>query len=145
MPATARQQVREERKLFEDIPPLREQTFSEREQPLDSKRISYVRNLWHSQDHLLLARDRQVEENIRMLASEQWSVWSEGLGRFVDIAELMEDVDERWRQRPVINRLLIWFMLTHARLTENPPILSFLPSTGDRSDAQLAEVLDTVF
>lgn len=130
---------------FEDIPPLREQAFSEDPQPLDGKRISYARQLWHGQDHLLLPRDRQVEKNIRMLAGEHWSVWSEGMGRFVDISELMEEVDERWRQRPVINRLLIWYMLTHARLTENPPILSFLPSTGDRSDAQLAEVYDTIF
>lgn len=139
------EQVRREKAIFEDIPPLREETFSEQEQPLDSKRISYATELWHSQDHLLLPRDRQVEKNIRMLAGEHWSMWSEGLGRFVDISELMEEVDERWRQRPVINRLLIWYMLTHARLTENPPILSFLPSTGDRSDAHLAEVYDTIF
>jgi hypothetical protein len=36
-------------------------------------------------------------------------------------------------------------MLTHARMTENPPVVSFQPSTGDRADAILAEVMDTVF
>jgi hypothetical protein len=36
-------------------------------------------------------------------------------------------------------------MLTHARLTENPPVITFQPATADRVDAQLAETLDTVF
>ena len=143
--ANAAQAVGRQADTYKDVPPLREETFSQQKQPLDSKRIEYARGLWHAQDQLLLPRDRQVEKNIRMLAGEHWSTWSEGLGRFVDISELMEEVDEKWRQRPVINRLLIWFMLTHARLTENPPILTFLPSTGDRGDARLAEVYDTIF
>lgn len=144
-PGLDREQLREREKVFERVPPLRDETFSQQEQPQDSKRIEYARNLWHSQDHLLLPRDRQVEKNIRMLAGQQWSMWSEGLGRFVDVSELMEEEDERWRQRPVVNRLLIWFMLTHSRLTENPPVLTFLPSTADRADAELAEIYDTVF
>jgi hypothetical protein len=101
--------------------------------------------LWHSQDALLRGRDRQVEENIRMLCGQQWTIWNELLGRYVDITRYMADDERRWRQLPVINRLLLWFMLLHARMTENPPIIAFQPATSDRSDAELAEVMDTIW
>jgi hypothetical protein len=37
--------------------------------------------------------------------------------------------------------MLPWFVLTHARATENQPIVTFVPGP-DRADAELAEVLD---
>lgn len=94
---------------------------------------------------VLLARDRQIEENIRMLAGRQWSVWSRLLGRFLDLNEMLSERERLWRQRPVLNHLLDWFLLTHARMTENPPIITFQPSTLDHSDAAKAEILDTIF
>lgn len=110
----------------------------------DGQRVEYVTRLWHSQDAGLASRDRQVEENVRMLAGQQWTFWSDLLGKFVDVSRFMTDEEKRWRQRPVINRLLYWYMLIHARLTENPPVITFQPATGDRIDAELAEVMDTV-
>lgn len=101
-------------------------------------------NLWRSQDGALRHRDRQIEENIRMLCGQQWTVWNPIIGKFFDVSDWMSNAERRWRQRPVINRLLVWFILTHARLTENPPILTFLPGP-DRIDADLAETMDTIF
>ena len=111
----------------------------------DTQRVEYARAMWHGQDNLFIRRDRQIEENIRMLAGQQWAMYSKMLGRFVDISHWFTDRERRWRQRPVFNLLLGWFMLTHARLTENPPIIAFQPATGDRTDAELAEVMDTIF
>lgn len=107
-------------------------------------RVAFVEQLWESQTWALQSRDRQIEENVRMLAGQQWHVYSSLLQKWVDISQFLTDDERRWRQRPVVNRLLYWFMLTHARMTENPPVVAFQPATGDRSDAQLAEVLDTV-
>lgn len=129
--------------LQRERPRLREDTWTEDQ--ADPQRVEYARGLWHSQDNLYLKRDRMIEENIRMLAGQQWAVYSKLLGRFVDISHWFTDRERQWRQRPVFNMLMRWFMLTHARLTENPPVITFQPSTGDRSDAQLAEVMDTVF
>jgi hypothetical protein len=112
---------------------------------LDAERIALARTRWTSQDGLLLPFERQVEEHCRMLAGQQWDVWSDQLGKFVDVTTFLSDQEKLWRQRPVVNLLAYWFMLTHARLTENPPIVTFQPSTADRSDAQLAETLDTIF
>jgi len=80
-----------------------------------------------------------------MLAGQQWDVWSDSLEKFIDINSLFSDEERLWKQRPVINLLTYWYMLTHARLTENPPILTFQPATADRIDAMLAETYDTVF
>lgn len=109
----------------------------------DGARGVIPRKLWMSQDAAYRARDRQIEENIRMLAGQQWSVYNPMLGRWVDVTQFMSDDEKRWRQRPVFNRLLPWFMLTHARATENPPIVTFVPGP-DRVDAELAETLDIV-
>lgn len=125
------------------VPPLRKRANEPDE--FDAERVEYARELWASQDAALRMRDRQIEENIRMLAGQQWTVWSDMAGRFVDVAQLMSADDVRWRQRPVVNKLLEWFILTHARLTENPPVVTFQPASGDREDAQLAEVMDTIF
>jgi hypothetical protein len=130
-------------RMYKDVPPLREGLFAPDQQ--DFARVEYVRRLWHSQDMLLRGRDKQIEENIRMLCGQQWAVWSELLGRYVDIARYMTDEERRWRQMPVMNRLLLWFMLTHARMTENPPIITFQPATGDRIDAELAETMDLIW
>lgn len=107
--------------------------------------MAFVQRKWHSQDDLLRTRDRTIEKNIRMLCGQQWSIWSPVLGRYVDLTHYLSDDERRWRQRPVVDRLLGWFMLTHARLTENQPIITFQPSTLDRHDAELAEVADTLF
>lgn len=125
-------------------PPMREDPFAP-EQDEDGKRVAWVDELWESQTWALQYRDRQVEENVRMLAGHQWDVWSTILNKWVDVSRFLTDSERRWRQRPVINRLLYWYMLTHARMTENPPVVTFQPATGDRSDAQLAEVMDTIF
>lgn len=127
----------------QDIPPLRASPFEP--DNLDARRAEYVKRLWHGQDELLRRRDRQVEENIRMLCGQHWSVYNPFLQKFIDVTQWMTDDERRWRQRPVVNRVLYWYILTHARLTENPPIITFQPSTSDRFDAELAEVADTIF
>lgn len=125
-------------------PPLRAQPNVS--DAYDRERINLVRSLsWEVQDVAYLQRDRQVEENIRMLLGRQWEVFSPHLGRFVDVTSFMTDQERAWRQRPVINKLFFWFMLTHARLTENDPIIGFRPATSDRLDAMLAEVMDPIF
>jgi hypothetical protein len=123
-------------------PPLRQQNQPDGH---DAARIAYVTERWAAQDGLLVAYSRQVEHHCRMLAGQQWDVWSEALGKFLDINSLFSQEEALWKQRPVVNYLTYWYMLTHARLTENPPILTFQPATADRVDAQLAETYDTVF
>lgn len=125
-----------------EIPPLREEKFTEDD--LDAERVEYAKSLWHSQDDLLRGRDRQIEENIRMLLGQHWIAWDELRQRFVDLSEFMSDQEKRWRQLPVINTLPQWFMLLHARLTENPPVVTWQPGP-DRIDAMLAEVMDPIF
>ncbi len=128
-----------------DIPPLRPSPFDADE--FDPLRVDYVRKFWHSQDGPLRLRDRQIEHNVRVLCGQQWVVFSKLLNKFVDIGHQVADEtgQEDWRQRPVLNVMLYWFVLTHARMTENPPIISFLPASGDRIDAELAEVMDVLF
>lgn len=106
----------------------------------DAARVAWFRELYESQTELFLTRDRMIEENCRMLAGDQWSVYHPGTGRYLDISEFLRDDEKRWRQRPVINYLLRWFMLTHARMTENAPIVSWNPGP-DATDADLAEAL----
>lgn len=110
----------------------------------DGRRAELVGQLWHGQDGALRLRDREIEENVRMLVGQQWTIFNPITGRWIDITQYMSDDERRWRQRPVFNRLLPWFMLTHARFTENPPILTFIPGP-DRVDADLAETMDTIF
>lgn len=129
-------------KPYQSWPALREEAFTP--QSDDQSRVEWAWSHWKSQDLLLASRDRQIEENIRMIAGRQWSVWSRLLGRFIDVNELLSQNERLFRQRPVFNHILDWFLLTHARLTENPPIIAFQPSTGDRQDAELAEVMDTI-
>lgn len=127
---------------IDEVPRLRRNS---RDDGKDGKRVSYVEELWQMQEWALQQRDRQIEENIRMLAGQQWMVYSDLLQKWVDISEYLSDAERRWRQRPVINRLLFWYMLTKARTTENPPVVTFQPATGDETDAMLAEVMDPIF
>jgi hypothetical protein len=124
------------------IPPLRGSPFASDDH--DAERCAWVKSLWHSQDELLRSRDRQVEENIRMLLGQQWIVWSDMRGRYVNLADTLSDDEKRWRHMPVMNRLFLWYVLLHARMTENPPVLSW-QAGPDRIDALLAEVADPVF
>lgn len=107
----------------------------------DSQRIQVFGSEYASQTNTLLTRDRQIEYNVRMLCGQQWNVWHPTLGRFFDIADWLSNDERAWRKLPVINKLLRWYVVTHSRVTENPPILTVLPGP-DKLDAELAEVLD---
>lgn len=124
-----------------EIPPLRRDPEDTAD---DRQRIEYVYGLWNAQDDALRLRDRQIEENVRMLAGQQYSIFHPRLGRWINVTDWMTKDERRWRQRPVFNRLLPWFIITHARMTENPPIITFLPGP-DRIDAELAEVMDIIW
>ena len=131
---------------FNEVPPIRQANDSGHGEPdeQDNDRIGWATYLWDSQDDSHRKRDRQIEENIRMLSGQQWSVFNPRIGRFVDVTQWMTEEEKKWRQRPVFNRLLPWFIITHARMTENPPIVTFLPGP-DRIDAELAETMDILF
>ena len=131
---------------FKEIPHVRAESQDGHGEPDedDNNRIAYATYLWDSQDDSVRRRDRQIEENIRMLAGQQWSVFNQRLGRFVDVTSWMTNDEKKWRQRPVFNRLLPWFIITHARMTENPPIVTFQPGP-DRADSMLAETNDIIF
>jgi hypothetical protein len=113
------------------------------EDDLDSKRATWAEERWTEQDAIYRLRDRSIEEHIRMIAGQQWWVYHHLLG-WQDIFHWMTDDEKRWRQRPVFNRILPWFILTHARFTENPFICTFLPGP-DQHDAEVAEMLDTLY
>lgn len=125
------------------VPPLRP-VFDQPDPEYDDKRVAWAWRRWKGQNEALRAQDRQIEESIRMLAGQQWLAWSPLSGRYLDVSEWFTDDEKKWRQRPVLNRLLPWFMLTHSRLTENPPIVTHLPGP-DRSDADVAETMDTIY
>jgi hypothetical protein len=126
-----------------DIPPVEEVTPGAKGASV-TPRIDWATQFWSRQDQALRLRDRQIEENIRMLAGQQWIVFHPLFGKYIDITHWMTDEERRWRQRPVFNRLLPWFILTHARMTENQPVVTFVPGP-DRIDSELAEVMDTVY
>lgn len=107
----------------------------------DAQRVQLVWRRWKSQDSLLRNAHRQIEDNLRMLAGQQWGQFNALLGKFVDISRFMSERDKRWRHRPVMNSILRWYILTHARMTESTPVVSFVPGP-DRLDAELAEVMD---
>lgn len=88
-------------------------------------------------------RDLSIEENISMLSGRQWIQFNDMLGRHFDVTEWMDEDEKRYRQRPVVNLLVPWFLITHARMTENAPIITFVPGP-DQKDAALAEVLDVI-
>jgi hypothetical protein len=131
---------------FDKIPAIREASEDGHgtEDERDMERVAWATFLYDSQDDVLRRWIRQVEENVRMLAGQQWSVFNPRMGRFVDVTQWMTAEEKKWRQRPVFNRLLTWFIITHARMTENPPIITFTPGP-DRIDALLAETMDVIF
>jgi hypothetical protein len=122
------------------MPPLRQENAAD---GFDGKRVAFVNQSWSAQDESWRMRDRMVEENIRMIAGQHWSVFDPLTQTYLDPTAWMSDEERRWRQRPVFNRILPWFILTHSKLTENPPIVTFLPGP-DRIDAMLAETMDVV-
>jgi hypothetical protein len=123
------------------VPALRQKP----DQPddLDGSRAAFAWTRWKSQDAIHAVRDRAIEEMVRMLAGQQWYVWYAPMGRFVDVSRFFSEDERRWRQRPVFNRLMPWFMMTHARMVENPPICTFIPGP-DQFDADLAETMDNL-
>lgn len=110
----------------------------------DGARVALVRALFDGQDDLVRPYARQVEENVRMLAGQQHSVFHPTLNRWIDVTDWMTADERRWRKRPTFNRILPWYIINHARATENPPIVTFVPGP-DAIDAELAEVMDTVW
>lgn len=76
-----------------------------------------------------------------MICGQQHAIFHPIFGRWLDPTEWMSEEERQYRSRPVFNRLLPWFIITHARATENSPIVAFVPGP-DRTDAELAEVLD---
>lgn len=100
---------------------------------------------WHAQDDFWRPYLRTVEQNVRMVAGRHWDIWVDLVGRFVDITRYMSERERLWRQRPVFNWIGYWYQVTMAKMTENPPIITFLPATPDRRDALLAEFMDPVF
>lgn len=119
--------------------PLRESP--EASDAYDGKRVEFYNRKWAKDDDLYRHFNRQVEENVRMLSGQQYSIYHPVLGVWIDPTDFMTDEERRWRQRPVFNRILPWYILTHARMTENQPIITFVPGP-DRIDAELAEVMD---
>ena len=99
---------------------------------------------WDSQTLALLPYHRQIDENVHMLLGQQHLVWHPLLQRHFDVSEWFKDPDRRLRERVVINKILPWFVITHSRMTENPPILTFLPG-ADAEDADIADAHDRLF
>ncbi len=122
------------------IPALR---VENKEDENDANRLTWGWELFDCQDAGYRLRDRTVEECIRYVCGQQWIQYDSLLG-WKDITHWMTQEERRWRQRPVINRILPWYILTHARMTENPFIATFVPGP-DRKDAELAELLDIIY
>jgi len=107
----------------------------------DGQRIQLLKNGWGNLDDLVRQQNRQIEENVRMVSGQQNSIYHPGLNKYIDTTDWMTADERRWRQRPIMNKLLPWYVITHARATENQPIVTFVPGP-DRADAELAELLD---
>lgn len=107
----------------------------------DPARLQMLRTGWSKFDDLVRMQNRVIEENIRLLSGQQHIIYHPALGKFLDVNEWMRPEERAWRARPVFNRMLPWYIITHARATENQPIVTFLPGP-DRADAELADILD---
>ena len=123
------------------LPPLRQDPRTEA--PTDGALLARLKGEWSAQDNVMRARDLSIEEVVSFLCNRQWIQYNDITGRHYDITEWMTEEEKRWRQRPVVNLMLPWFLLTHARMTENPPIITMVPGP-DQKDAQLAEILDVL-
>src|SRR5258706_689928 len=95
--------------IFRDVPPLRADPFIIDQ--FDGRRVECNMRTCRQQDHALRRPDRQIEENIRVLAGQHWTIWNPWLQKFMDVSEWRTDDERRWRQRPVVNRVLYWFIL----------------------------------
>jgi hypothetical protein len=107
----------------------------------DARRLDLAKRRWGFYDDLVRPQHRQIEENVRMLSGLQNHIYHPVLNRYIDPTEWMSPGERQWKQRHTFNRLLPWFIITHARATENQPIVTFVPGP-DRADAELASVLD---
>lgn len=107
----------------------------------DARRAAILRTGWSQLDDLYRQQNRQIEENVRMVSGQQHAFYHAPTGRWLDIAEWMNADERTWKPRPIFNILLPWFIITHARATENTPIVTYVPGP-DRTDAELAELLD---
>lgn len=127
--------------MIQPKPPLRENNTPDGS---DADRIQYVQHLWTEQEEVYDAIEQQTEENIRMLSGRQWDVWSPVLRQFVDATRFMSEEELRYKQRPVMDYLRYWFMVTLSKVTENQPIVGFMPNNADEHSAMLAEVMDPI-
>lgn len=123
------------------LPPLRAEPRTPG--PDDGALLTRLLGEWSAQDSVMRQRDLMIEENVSFLSGRQWIQYNDLMGRYFDVSEWMTEEEKRYRQRPVVNLLLPWFLITHARLTENPPIITFVPGP-DQKDAQLAEIQDVL-
>ena len=123
------------------IPPLR---LNNQPDGDDAARVEYAERLWTMQEDVYEVIERQVEEHLRMLSGRQWDVYSPVLRQFVDASRFMSEDELRWRQRPVMDYLRYWFMVTLSKVTENQPIVGFMPNNADEHSAMLAEVMDPI-
>lgn len=130
-----------EKRLLSRHVPLAPGDVSQQDDGHNGKRLELVKSGWGALDDLVRQQNRQIEENVRMLSGQHHSIFHPVLNRFLDVSEWMPQDEQKWRARAVINRLLPWFMVTHARATENTPIVTFVPGP-DEIDAELATVLD---
>lgn len=110
---------------------------------LDGARTAWLQAWWRAQDPAYARYSRSVEENVRLLFGDHWLIWSPIAGRFIDLDAFLTEQERARLQRPTINWTLYWFILTHARLTENQPVLTFRPGP-DVKDSTLAEMADTI-
>jgi hypothetical protein len=117
----------------------------ERPDSRDAERVDMVMRRWNAQNNAYLGFSKTVEENIRMLSGRQWDRWSNLYGRFVDVLQYMSEDERRYRQRPVMDYLGYWYVLTLSKLVENRAVIGFQPATSDRVDALLAEVMDPIW
>lgn len=116
-----------------------------KEDPLDHERIAHYMRKWNAQDAAYLGYARTVEGHIRMLAGQQWDVWSDIMGRYVDVLQFMSEQERKHAMRPCMDYLTYWFALTLSKVVENRGVISFTPATSDRRDAMLAEVMDPIW
>ena len=130
-----------EKKVLSRHVPLAEGEEAANKDAHRSKRIELVRSGWSGFDDLVRQQNRQIEENVRMLSGQHHSIYHPVLNRWLDVSEWMPRDEMKWRARAVINRLLPWYMVTHARATENTPIVTHVPGP-DQIDAELAQTLD---
>jgi hypothetical protein len=124
------------------MPPLRAEPRTP-DTVVDGALLARLHGEWDAQNSVMRQRDLSIEENISFLSGRQWIQYNDLMGRYFDVSEWMTEDERRFRQRPTVNLLLPWFLITHARLTENPPILTFSPGP-DAKDAQLAEIQDVL-